>query len=435
MSFNSRWRRRQVYATLGALVFIAMAVSQASHADPGDWTQFRGPDGSGVTQGNGLPVTWSSSEHVVWKTALPGPGTSSPIILGNRVYLTCYSGYAESIEDPGDMNRLMRHLVCVDRDTGEKLWTKDFPPELPESEYVGGNSTRHGYASSTPATDGERLYVFFGKSGVFAFDLDGNTLWQADVGSGTDSWGSATSPVLCGNLVIVNASVESGALIALQRTTGDVVWRTEGINKSWSSPALVAVGESQEVVLNLPREVAGFDPATGEKLWHCEGIPDGYVCPTPLVHDGVAYVIGGRKNTIVAVRAGGRGDVTNTHMLWKADVGSNVTSPVFIDGYLYWFHESRGFAYCLNGETGEIVYEANLEPSPGLLYASITAADGKLYAPSQDNGTYVVAAAPQFQQLAVNRFEDDPSRTNASIAVSDKHLILRTDKAVYCVGE
>lgn len=435
MLHKTRWDYRSACAVIGIIALASVGVAPDAFAATNNWTQFRGPGGSGVAEASGVPATWDSSQNIVWTTALPGPGTSSPIVLGNRVYLTCYSGYAESIDDPGNMNDLMRHLVCLDRTTGEHQWTKDFEAELPESEYQGGNSTRHGYASSTPVTDGERVYVFFGKSGVYGFDLDGNTLWHTDVGSDTHSWGSATSPLLYEDLVIINASVESGSLVGLNRETGDIVWRTPGIIKSWSSPALVSVGDSDEIVLNLPNEVAGFAPRTGEKLWYCEGIPDGYVCPTPIAHDGVAYVIGGRKNTIVAVRAGGQGDVTGTHLLWKQDVGSNVTSPIHINGYLYWFHESRGYAYCVNAETGEVVYEQKLDPSPGLLYASVTAVDGRLYAPSQDNGTYVVAATPQFQQVAVNRLDKDPSRTNASVAVSNNQLILRSDKAVYCIGK
>lgn len=415
---------------------LLLTIAGMSFAAQGDeWTQFRGPDGSGTATANGLPATWDSQKNVVWKTELPGPGTSSPVILGNRIFLTCYSGYAESIENPGDQNQLMRHLVCVDRASGALLWRKDFKPKLPESDYRGGNNTRHGYASSTPATDGKRLYVFFGKSGVFGFDLEGNTLWQTDVGSETNSWGSATSPLLYEDLVIVNASIESNSLVALDKKTGELKWRARGIDQCWSSPALVHAGDSREVVLNLPNEVAGFDPNTGDKLWYCEGIPDSYVCPTAISHDGVVFVIGGRKNTVVAVRVGGRGDVTNSHVLWKAEVGSNVTSPVYVNGYLYWFHDSRGFAYCLDAKTGEVMYTEKLEPSPGLLYASVTAADGKLYAPSQDNGTYVVSANPKFEQLAVNQFQNDPSRTNASVVISNNQLILRTDKAVYCIGQ
>ena len=371
---------------------------------------------------------------MLWKAPLTGAGTSSPVILGDKVYLTCYSGYAQSIDTPGEMNSLMRHVVCVDRASGALRWTKDFQPLLPESVYEGGNNTRHGYASSTPTTDGQRLYVFFGKSGVYALDLDGNIVWQADVGSNTNDWGSASSPVIYKDLLIVNASVESASLVALNRETGTIVWKTPEINETWGSPAFVSVGDATEVVLNLPNEVAGFDPATGEKLWYCTGIPDGYVCPTPLAHDDIVYVLGGRKNTAIAVRAGGRGDVTGTHVLWTAKVGSNVNSPVYLDGFLYWFHDSRAFAYCVNANTGEVVYEQKLEPDPGLLYASVTAADGKLYAASQANGTYVVSAKPVFEQIAVNQFADDPSRANAAVAVSNNQLIVRTDSAVYCIG-
>ncbi|MHC4191929.1 MAG: PQQ-binding-like beta-propeller repeat protein, partial [Planctomycetota bacterium] len=375
-----------------------------------------------------------AQKNIVWKTELPGLGTSSPIVLGTNIYLTCYSGYAESIREPGEMQELMRHLVCLDRNSGKILWSKKFTPKLPESKYRSGNESRHGYASSTLATDGKRLYAFFGISGVYGFDLDGNTLWNTDVGSGTHGWGSGTSPLLYRNLVIVNASVESESLIALDRDTGQIVWRTPGIKKCWSSPMLVQAGDQQELVLNVPHKLTGFDPDTGDELWHCDGIPDGYLCPTVITHEDVVFAIGGRKNTAIAVRAGGRDNVTQTHVLWTADKGSIVSSPVYLNGYLYWCHESRGKIYCLDAKTGNVVYEESLTPKPGLIYASITAADGKLYAPSREKGTYVLAAKPEFQQLAVNQFQDDPSRTNASMAVSNNQLIMRTDKVIYCIG-
>lgn len=418
---------------LSAAALILAASWNTAEAD--DWVRFRGADGAGRAEATGLPTTWDSQRNIVWTTELPGLGTSSPVILGSRIYLTCYSGYAESIEEPGAMEDLVRHLVCLDRDSGEILWSKDLKPKLPESKYGRGNGSRHGYASSTPTTDGQRLYVFFGASGVYAFDLDGDVLWQADLGSGTHSWGSATSPLLYKDLVIVNASVESAKLYGLNKKTGQIEWEAPGIEKCWSSPMLVEVGGRQEIVLNLPRQLTGFDPDTGTRLWLCEGIPDNYVCPSIVSRDGVVFAIGGRKNTAIAVRAGGRGDVTETHVLWRVERGSNVTSPVWVDGHLYWLHESRGTAYCLSGDTGEVIYEERLDPKPGLLYASIIAADGKLYAPSQDNGTYVVAAKPQFEQLAVNRFQEDPSRTNASIAVSRGQLIMRTDRAAYCIAQ
>jgi len=407
----------------------------ASCALAEDWTRFRGVDGNGVAQAENLPVTWDSHKNIVWKTNLPGLGTSSPIVLGSKVYVTCYSGYAESTDNPGDMQKLMRHVVCLDRKTGKILWSKQFKPKMPESVYKSGNSGRHGYASSTPTTDGERLYIFFGISGMYGLDLDGNVLWNTDLGSGTDSWGSAASPLLFEDLVIVNASVESKSLVALDKKTGKIVWRVPGIKKCWTTPILVEANGKQEIVFSMPHKVAGFDPRTGKELWHCEGMPDGYLCPSPVAHDGIVYVIGARKNTAMAVRAGGQGDVTETHVLWTTRKGSNVSSPVYLDGYLYWFHEMKGIVYCLDAKTGAVVYEGKLEPKPGLVYSSVTAADGKLYAVSQDNGTYVVQASPKFKQLAVNVFDDDHSRTNASIIVVDNQIIMRTDKAIYCIAK
>lgn len=427
--------RRSTILKCGACLALAALLATAFMFPAAAWTRFRGPGGAGTADATNLPAMWDSQKNVVWSTALPGPGASCPIVLDGRIYVTSYSGYAESIDEPGDMNALKRHLVCIDRASGKILWSKQFDAKMPESEYKGSNNTRHGYASSTPTTDGERLYVFFGLSGVFAFDFDGNQLWHADVGSGTHGWGSATSPVLYKNLLIVNASVESQALVALDTATGKEVWRAEGIKSCWASPILVDVAGKQEVVLNVPKRLTAYDPETGKELWYCDGIDDGYLCPSVIAHEGVVYVTGARKNQTIAVRAGGQGDVTQTHVLWRKEIGSNVSSLVYLDGHLYGFHESRGKAHCLDAATGETVYEADLEPRPGLVYASATAADGKLYAPSQEDGVYVVAAKPTFELLAVNKFQDDASRTNASVVVDRNQLLVRTDKALYCIGQ
>lgn len=408
-----------------------------------DWAQFRGPGGQGKSDARELPSTWDSNKNVVWKTNLPGPGTSSPITLGNRVFVTCYSGYGESIDEPGDVENLKRHMVCLDRRSGKILWDKTVKAKMPEALYSGGrNNTWHGYASSTPVTDGKRVFVFFGISGVLAFDLDGQIDWTAGVGEKTHGWGCGASPLLYKNLLIVNASTESDSMVALDTATGKEVWKVEGVSRCWSSPMLVAVGEKQELVLNLPAsgrgakssKLKGFDPATGKELWFCDGPPDSYLCPSAVSDDGVVYVIGARKNTAIAVRAGGRGDVSASHVVWTTGEGSNVSSPVILDGYLYFMHE-KGTALCLDAKTGEVVYKEKLEPSSGLIYSSITAADGKLYVPSQHNGTYVLKFGPEFELLSVNKFKDDESRVNATMAVSGNQLIMRTDKAIYCIGQ
>lgn len=178
--------------------------------------------------------------------------------------MTCYSGYG-IVPNEGSKDDLMRHVVCVDRKSGRILWTKDFKALQPESTYSGGNNSQHGYSSSTPASDGERLYVFFGKSGVYCLDLDGNERWHVSVGEGVTGWGSSNSPLLYKNLVIINASVESGSLVALNKQTGEEVWRTKGTRSSWNTPILVSVpkGKTEVVVVNSGH-ILGFDPADGK---------------------------------------------------------------------------------------------------------------------------------------------------------------------------
>ena len=196
-------------------------------ASAGDWPRFHGPDGSGVSlDKQPLPVTWSETENLKWKAKLPGPGSSSPIVVGNRVVVTCWTGYGADPDHEGDEKDLRRHVICLDRDSGKVLWDQTVEPVLPEDPY-SGQFTQHGYASHTPVSDGKRIYVFFGKTGVLAFDLEGKKLWQTSVGTGSGShgWGTASSPILYKDLVIVPASAESKSLVALNQADGKEVWR------------------------------------------------------------------------------------------------------------------------------------------------------------------------------------------------------------------
>jgi outer membrane protein assembly factor BamB len=392
-----------------------------------DWLGFRGPDGLGISADKGLPVTWSAKKNIAWKTELPGPGTSSPIVVGKKIFLTCYSGYGLDKKDPGELKNLKRHLVCLDSSKGKILWKREVPAAQPEAR-MQTYLDLHGYASSTPVSDGKHVFVFFGKSGVFAYDLDGNRLWQTDVGKGTHGWGSATSPVLSKDLVIVNASVESGSLVALDKKKGEEVWRAKGISDSWSSPVLVKLpGGKTELVVSGSKKMLGFDPATGKELWHTNSF-NWYVCPTVVAHDGVVYAL--QNDTCVAVRAGGRGDVTETHTIWKKSLGSVVPSPVYYKGHLYW---ATGAAYCVRADDGTTVYNQGFKPGAGYFYASALLADGKIYYVSREKGTFVVEAAPKFKLLAHNTIEGDASIFNGSPAVTASRLLLRSDRCLYCI--
>jgi outer membrane protein assembly factor BamB len=395
------------------------------------WPQFRGPNGQGTSpNAAGLPVTWNVTQNVLWKTELPGAGSSSPIVVGDKVFLTSYSGYRVRGMPPGDMRQLTRHVVCLSASEGRILWKADLPAALPESESV----REHGYAASTPACDGQRLYVFFGKSGVFAFDLEGKPLWRADVGVQTHGWGSAASPVLYQDLVLINACVESESLVALDARTGRERWRARGIRESWSTPLIVSHPSGRpELVLPILGKILGFDPATGTLLWSCNTDIGWYMAPSAVAHEGIVYALGGRSGVAsLAVRTGGRGDVTSTHRLWTSTKGSNVSSPVFHEGHLYWTHDSLGIACCAEARTGKIVYEERL-PRGGQFYASAVLADGKLYYVSRAGHIYVLAASPKYQLLAVNELSDR-STFDASPAVAGSRLYLRSDRFLYCVG-
>jgi hypothetical protein len=401
-----------------------------------DWTRFRGPDACGVAEEAEVPATWSGEEHVVWKTRLPGAGASSPITLGDRVYLTSYSGYGVDPDDPGDPANLQQNMMCFSLADGKLMWGKGTKARLPEKEYDVGFIELHGYASSTPTTDGDRVYAFFGRSGALAYTVDGEPVWRAYVGDGTHHWGSAASPVLYDKLLIVNASVESESLVALDKTTGQEVWRVPGIEESWSTPLIVEIpGGSKELVVSMKGKVLGLDPATGEELWQCAGVDD-YVVPAVIAHEGIVYVTGGRKPQTLAIRAGGRGDVTDTHLLWESNRATKVPTPIYHEGHLYWVG-NKGMAVCLNAEDGEVLYRErlrDLDGAPDKVYASPVLVGDKLFCVTRESGTLVLATGPDFELLAQNDL-GDASLFNATAVPAGNRLLIRSDRYLYCIGK
>jgi outer membrane protein assembly factor BamB len=329
------------------------------------------------------------------------------------------------------MESLRLHLLCLKRQDGSLLWNKSLPAKTPEQDRIREG---HGYASATPVADSERIYTFFGKSGAIAFTHDGEQVWQADVGSGLNGWGSAASPVLAGDLVIINASVESGSLVALDKRTGKRVWTQPGIRESWNTPILVDAGGRKELVVAIMGAVLAFDPATGTPLWSCKTNIGWYMVPGLVAENGIIGVLGGRDGVVgLAVRAGGEGDVTATHRLWTSTKGTNVPSPVVHNGHLYWMNDARGVAYCADLKSGDIVYEERIPAAGAGVYASAVMADGKIYYLSRDGRTFVVAARPQFELLATNTF-GDRAIYNASPAIDRGRIYIRTDQTLYCIG-
>lgn len=338
-----------------------------AHAE--DWPRFLGPGGSATSADDSIPLTWDDENSLRWKTPMPGPGSSSPIVIGDQVFVTCYSGYG--VENSGEnsggnsaigasTNELVRHLLCLDRTNGKILWQRQIANQSREDAYQG-YLTEHGYASGTPVSDGQHVYCFFGKSGVVAFDLTGKKIWQTDVGkeSSDRQWGSGSSLILHGDKVIVNASEESQAMVALNKSSGKEVWRKEAsaLNLTFGTPTIVRIDEDRsDLVIAVPGELWGFNPDTGGLRWYVEHDLTGNISPSVVVGDDRVFVFGGYRSAgSLAVRPGGKNDMTDESVLWTSRNSSYVATPVQHGGYLYWISD-RGQAYCANAKTGEEVY-------------------------------------------------------------------------------
>jgi outer membrane protein assembly factor BamB len=459
---------------IAASLFVPAAV------EAGDWTRFRGPNGSGISEET-APTEWGPEKNIKWAIDLPGRGVSSPIVVGDRVFVTCYSGYGMSRDDVGEIAELKRHLVCVDRNSGEVRWTQTVGAALPEDPYSGAGVPAHGYASHTPVSDGERVYVFFGKSGVFAFDLEGNRLWQASVGteSGAMRWGSAASPIVYGDTVIVNASDESEAMVALDKQTGEEKWRKEaaGLGGTWGTPILMESDSGKEIVLAVPNEVWSFDAETGKFKWYAKGPEDQTVSHSVIGEGGIVYSIGGRGGNFVAVRTGGSGEIPEEELVWESRASGRFASPVLYHGLL--FNVSGGVLTCYNAESGERIHQTRLAQGdaagddasrergprgpeaerrggppagqPGREgrggrggrgggfgssdYASPVVAGGNLIITMNDGTVYVVKATDSYELVSVNRLPDDDSGFAGTPAVSDGDLFFRSHEKLYCVSD
>jgi outer membrane protein assembly factor BamB len=439
-SFSARPGRFTNWWTAGAALAALLLVTTLPllAAEP-DWPRFRGPNGSGIATGAQPPTTWSDTQNVKWKTELPGPGTSSPIVVGERVFVTCWSG-------PGVANgksALSRELVCVDRASGKVKWAKSVAGESPVDQYEG-YLPEHGYASHTPASDGKAVFVYFGRGGAAAFDLDGNQLWHVKLGNSANqkNWGSAASPVLYKDTVIITASEEAHAVVALDKKTGKEVWRAPGsvLEYVFGTPVLAGSAAQPELVFSLPEELWALNPDTGKLRWFAMSNLPGNIAPSVVAGDGVVFAFGGFPQLgAVAVKTGGKGDVSGSHRLWQTRDSTYVPTPVLHEGRLYVVTD-QGFALCLDAKTGEQVFKERLPGASATgrggkpFYASAVLANGNIYAVSRRNGTFVIEAKPQFKLVVHNSLASDTTQFNATPALSGKDLFLRSDKFLYCIA-
>jgi outer membrane protein assembly factor BamB len=434
-----------------------------------NWPQWRGPLANGIAPNANPPLEWSESKNVKWKVAIPGRGTSTPIIWGDRVFVltaipagTPATAAVETpapasttavAPPPGDGQRQGRRggggfgrsempsekhqfvVLCLDRKTGKTLWQKTAREEVPHE----GHHRDHGYASASPVTDGEVVLAYFGSRGLHCYDLDGNLKWSKDFGDmiTRNGFGEGASPALHGNTVVINwdDETENDFIIALDKRTGKELWkkpRTEPTN--WSTPFIVEHGGITQVIVSATERVRSYDLATGKELWACGGLGSNPI-PTPIVGGDTVYVMSGhREPKLIAIALGRTGDLTGTDAVrWSYDRNTPyVPSPLLLDGLIYAIKGNAGQLSCFDAKTGKPLFEEQRLEGAGGVYASPVAAQDRTYVLDRDGKCLVLKQGPQVEILATNKLDD---KTDASIAMVGKELFIRGHNNLYCIAE
>lgn len=382
-----------------------------------DWPQFRGPSGQGVSEARGLPLEWSESKNIAWKVPVPGSGWSSPVVGGGRVWLTTYVDKGASIR-----------ALAFDVESGKEVVNVEV------FKFRGGDpiNPKNSRATPTPVLDGDRVFVHFGAEGTAALDRDGKVLWKAHFPYSSQH-GSGASPIVVGDLLIVSGDGPDAAfLIGLDKATGKTKWKTwkrQPWDQAYSTPLLIRVGESDQIVSVGAHHTGAYDPQNGKEIWRV-AYPNGFSnVPRPVYGAGLVFITTGfQQPSLLAVRPDGKGDVTRSHVAWKFSRGVPLTpSPLLVGNELYMVNDA-GIAICLDARTGAALWAQRLS---GPHSASPVFADGRIYFLSEEGVTTVVAPGGEFRALATNELD---GLTYASMAVSAGSFFIRTDKYLYRVA-
>jgi outer membrane protein assembly factor BamB len=413
----------ELFESRSTLLGAGQAPAVSMVADEGEaaryWPRWRGPSGQGLVSGTGYPDRWSGTENVRWKTPIPGGGNSSPIVWGDRIFVTtAYEGG----------RRLS--VLAFRRADGSRLW-ETFAPD---GRRDGGSHFKNGHASATPATDGQRIYVSFGTRGLVALDMNGKVVWHRDLGQMDAYHGTAGSPLLYKDRIIVYQDQYSGSFIAAFDTrTGQQLWRTpRDASVGWGTPIAVRVGDHDEIIVNSQQRVHAYDPATGRELWRCGGTTY-EVIPTPVVGYGMVFCSSGRAGPTLAIRPGGKGDVTRSHLAWSSPRGSPfVPSPILYGELLYMVNDMASIVTSLDAATGKTVWQGRLGVAQREGFsASPVAVDGKVFFTNDDGETFVLRAGPKFELLHVNRMGE---QILASPALVEGRWYIRTARNLVAIG-
>jgi outer membrane protein assembly factor BamB len=383
------------------------------------WPVWRGPSGQGIVPGTGYPDTWSATEKVAWKKPVGGRGNSSPIVWGDRIFLTTAYDGGKRVS-----------MLAFRRSDGTQLW-ETFAPE----GEAGWVHQKNGHASATPVTDGKLVYASFGNRGLVAVDLNGKLAWHREIGQIENYHGPAGSPLLYKDRVILFQDHRQGAFVAaFDARTGKQVWKTaRTANVGWGTPVAVRVGNHDEIVVSSQHAVTAYDPDTGKELWRCDG-NSFEVIPTPVVAHGLVFASSGRVGPTLAIRPGGKGDVTRTHLAWMSPKGSPfVPSPLVYGDYLYTVNDMASIVTCFEAATGKVMWQGRLGVAQREGFsASPVGVDGKVFFTNDQGETFVLRAGPTFELLRTNRIGE---MTLASPALVDGRWYIRTDRSLFAIGK
>lgn len=400
-------------------LFVALSCLSTT-LNAADWPAWRGPTGQGFSQEKDIPTTWSDTENVKWKVPLEHQGNSTPVIYGERIFLT-----------QANKGGTVRSILCFNRADGKKLWQKDVAYSEKER-----NWNPNWYANASPATDGERVVVTFGSAGMYCFDFSGKELWKrTDLGKWEHSFGNASSPVLYGDLVIQWCGPNQRGrnfLLGANKETGKTVWEHDEKKGSWGTPLLIKVDGKDQLLLATVPALKGLDPKTGKELWHCDGLTK-YVYTSPLYGNGIAVAMSGYHGAAFAVKLGGSGDITKNRLWLHPQNIQRVGSGLVLGDHVY-LVEENGVPHCYNLKTGDEVWKVTKRPNAGNTWGSMTYADGKLYVLCRSGKTLVFKASPKYELLATNDLGRGRA-TNSSIVISNGEIYIRTFKYLWCIGK
>ena len=436
-------RRTQLDVAVAALVLVATLRAEPDPASERFWPQWRGPYATGVSKTADPPVEWSETQNIRWKVEVPGRGSASPVVWGDRVFVLSAipagtTGAASHQPRGGLQPRDMHQFVvfALDRATGRVVWQRTAREAKPHEASHQDNGT---WASSSAFTDGQRVYAFFDSEGLYAYDMDGKLLWEKDLGDKTmrNEFGEGSTPVLYGNrIVIVWDHQGPSFVVALDKNTGQEVWRSERKEiDSWATPLVVEHDGRAQVVTSGMNRLRSYDLETGKIVWETEGVTMNPI-PSPVAADGMVFVTSGfRGNKLKAIRlADARGDLAGTNAIaWTLDHDTPyVPSPLLYDGILYLLKTNSGILSAYDAKTGNVHYQLQRLESVPNVFASPVAASGRIYIPGREGTTIVLKSGTSYEVLAKNALDDG---FDASPALVDKEIYLRGYKSLYAIAK